>query len=174
MVEVAPERFDAWLERFRAANPDGPQHLTALDRFDHVQVAVVLVRRGGYAVGLARGDALVVHKVGTRYVQSRTAAGGWSQQRFARRRSNQADELVRAVRDHAHALLIGGPGMPTGLAVGGDRALVAEVLADPRLEAIQGLPRREFYDLGDPNRAVLDRALVRARAVRVTLTESAG
>ncbi len=67
---------------------------------------VVLARRGGYAVALVGPDgALERHKVGTRHVQSRTAAGGWSQQRFARRRGNQADALVEAVAGHTSRLL---------------------------------------------------------------------
>jgi hypothetical protein len=174
VVEVAPERLDGWLERFAANNPgpDARQRVTATERFDHDPVAVVLVRRGGYAVGLAHGAAFTASKVGTRHVQSRTAAGGWSQQRFARRRGNQADELVRAVTEHAVRLL--GAERPTGLVLGGDRALVAEVLADPRLERLAGLPRRELYDLPDPRRAVLDDALRRGRAVRVTIEEPAG
>ena len=45
-------------------------------------------------MGVASGGRLT-SKVGSRYVQSRTAAGGWSQQRFARRREGQAKELVR-------------------------------------------------------------------------------
>ena len=97
LVEVAPERYAAWRERFDANNPDGPQRVVGVARFDHDPLAVVLVRRGGYAVGVASGDRLTAHKVGTRYVQSRTAAGGWSQQRFARRRANQADGLVGEV-----------------------------------------------------------------------------
>ena len=40
--------------------------------------------------GVAEGDRLVASKVDSYYVQGRTAAGGWSQQRFARRRENQA------------------------------------------------------------------------------------
>ena len=58
-------------------------------------------------MGVASGDRLTAHKVGTRYVQSRTAAGGWSQQRFARRRANQADGLVGAAVEHAVRLLTG-------------------------------------------------------------------
>ena len=169
LVEVAPERFDAWLARFQAANPDGPQRLCAVDRFDASPLAVLLVRRGGYAVALVAQSALVAHKVGTRHVQSRTAAGGWSQQRFARRRGNQADELVRAVRDHLVRVL-GDTGC-VGLLVGGDRTLVGEVLEDPRLHGIRDLPRRELYDLPDPNRAVLDRAIERGRAVRVSVRD---
>lgn len=174
VVEVAPERLDGWLERFRANNPDdGPvparQRVVAVEEFPHDPVAVLLVRRGGYAVGLARGGAFAESKVGTRHVQSRTAAGGWSQQRFARRRGNQADELVRAVADHAVRILP--PGSAAGVVVGGDRALVRAVLDDPRLAHLEAPPRRELYDLPDPRRAVLEDALRRGRAVRVTIEE---
>jgi hypothetical protein len=176
VVEVAPARLDGWLERFAANNPDGPQRVVGVERFDADPLLLLLVRRGGYAVGVARGDRLTAHKVGTRYVQSRTAAGGWSQQRFARRRANQADELVGAAVEHA-VRLFGGAGAPDrmpqacGLVVGGDKALVAAVLDDPRLAGIRPLPRRELYDLPDPRLDVLDRALERGRAVRVTIDE---
>jgi peptide subunit release factor 1 (eRF1) len=174
LVEVAPERLDGWLERFAAANPDGPQRLGSLERFDHDPLAVVLVRRGGYAVALAECTdgrvALTARKVGTRHVQSRTAAGGWSQQRFARRRANQADALVGAVRDHAVRLLTG-PVRAAGLVAGGDRTLVAEVLADPRLAALAALPRRDLPDVPDPRADVLRQAVERGRAVRVTVLD---
>lgn len=171
VVEVDPERLEGWLERFAANNPgpDAPQRVVGTERFDHTPLAVVLVRRGGYAVGLAEGAAYTTSKVGTRHVQSRTAAGGWSQQRFARRRGNQADELVRAVADHAARLLLSP--LPAGLVVGGDKALVRDVLADPRLALLGDLPRRELYDLPDPRRSVLEDALRRGRAVRVTVED---
>ncbi|MEO7060393.1 MAG: acVLRF1 family peptidyl-tRNA hydrolase [Lapillicoccus sp.] len=171
------------------ATSDHGDHLTglvggdgataALDWFLPEPLGLVLIRRGGYAVGLAHGGVLTVHKVGTRHVQSRTAAGGWSQQRFARRRGNQADALVVAVAGHALRVLLGGEesprtgarGIPAGLVVGGDRTLVAAVLAQSSLRALGGLPRRELYDLADPRRAVLDDALRRGRAVRITLVD---
>lgn len=169
VVEVAPDRFDGWLERFTANNPDGPQRVVGVVRFAHDPLALLLVRRGGYAVGVAHGDELVARKVGTRHVQSRTAAGGWSQQRFARRRANQADELVGAVTEHAVRLLVGS--RARGLVVGGDKALVAAVLEDARLAALDGLPRRELFDLPDPRLDVLRTALARARAAVVTIEE---
>ena len=171
VVEVAPERLDGWLERFAAGNsgPDASQRLVAHEGFTHDPLALLLIRRGGYAVGLAHGAALVESKVGTRHVQSRTAAGGWSQQRFARRRGNQADELVRAVAEHTLRILP--RGIPAGLVVGGDKALVRAVLDDPRLAHLDALPRRELYDLPDPRRSVLEDALRRGRAVRVTIEE---
>jgi hypothetical protein len=171
IVEVAPERLDDWRARFAANNPGpgSPQRVTARDHFEHDPLGVLLVRRGGYAVGLAHAGAFTDSKVGTRHVQSRTAAGGWSQQRFARRRGNQADELVRAVAEHTLRILP--RGIPAGLVVGGDKALVRAVLDDPRLAHLAMLPRRELYDLPDPRRSVLEEALKRGRAVRITIEE---
>ncbi len=198
VIEVAPERLDRWLAGFAerhgpvdAAEEETPGGIvvssTAADGstivatpFTHDPLGIVLIRRGGYAVGLATGSALTAHKVGTRRVQSRTAAGGWSQQRFARRRVNQADELVGAVVGHARRILLGddesprsgAKGVPRALLLGGDRTLAGEVLAAPALRALVGLPTRELYDLPDPRRAVLEDALRRARAVRIELTET--
>ena len=59
----------------------------------------------------------------------------------------------------------------TGVVLGGDKALVAALLEDPRLAALRDLPRRELYDLPDPRLDVLEKALVRGRAVRVTIEE---
>jgi hypothetical protein len=178
-LEVAPERIDRWVAGFHERHGSGsasPAGVTGADgasavftRFEHDPLGIVLVRRGGYAVGLARDGRLVESKVGSRYVQSRTAAGGWSQQRFARRRGNQADALVEAVAAHTLVHVI--PGRPQGLVVGGDRALVRQVLTDQRLRGLADLPWRELYDLPDPRREVLERALDRGRAVRIRLTE---
>jgi hypothetical protein len=183
-LEVAPERLERWVAGFHERHGEGPvafasgrpTGVTGADGavasfayFVFEPLGVVLVRRGGYAVGLAREGRFVASKVGTRYVQSRTAAGGWSQQRFARRRGNQADALVEAVASHTERLVL--PAEAAGLVVGGDRALVRQVLAEARLRGLADVPRRELYDLPDPRRDVLDRALERGRAVRVTLTE---
>ena len=133
------------------------------------RLALILVRRGGYAVGLGHEAELIAHKVGTRYVQSRTAAGGWSQHRFARRRDNQADALVVSVIEHTLRIVLASPS--DALVVGGDKALVRDVLADVRLARLAELPRRELFDLPDPKLVVLQQALRRGRAVRITLAE---
>ena len=99
-------------------------------------VAVLLVRRGGYACAVVRDGTVVASKVGARYVQGRTAAGGWSQQRFARRRDNQTEELVGSAVDVAARLLLQPP--CDTIATGGDRPLVDRVLAHPRLRALVG------------------------------------
>ena len=170
-VDVPAHRYPAWRERFEASNPDGPQRIVDVQEPLPVPVAVLLVRRGGYAVALADGTGLLTHKVGTRHVQSRTAAGGWSQQRFARRRANQADALVSAVRDHLVRLLDAESLTPRSLARGGDRSLVAEVLDDPRLRCLDGLPARDYPNLPDPRRAVLDDVVARAAAYEITIQD---
>jgi len=197
VIEVDPERFDRWMAGFAerhgtydAAEETTPGGVVVSARaadgatvvatpFGHDPLGVVLVRRGGYAVGLAEGRAWLGSKVGTRHVQSRTAAGGWSQQRFARRRGKQADELVEAVVGHARRVLLGddesppagAAGLPRALVVGGDRGLVRGVLDASALRALRDLPVRELYDLPDPKREVLETALRRGRAFRVELTE---
>jgi hypothetical protein len=149
----------------------GPDELDGLAAWatPPMAIALILVRRGGYAVGLGQGPELVSHKVGTRYVQSRTAAGGWSQHRFARRRDNQADALVVSVIEHTRRVVLASPA--GALIVGGDKSLVRDVLADPRLARLARLPRRELFDLPDPRLIVLKQALRRGRAVRILLSE---
>ncbi len=161
----------AVLEPFALGVPSRPAAVDELAGWAvaPTRLALILVRRGGYAVGLGRGTELIAHKVGTRYVQSRTAAGGWSQQRFARRRHNQADALVGSVIEHTTRIALASP--TDGLVVGGDKALVRDVLADVRLARLAELPRRELFDLPDPKLVVLEKALRRGRAVRINLTE---
>jgi hypothetical protein len=132
--------------------------------------ALVLVRRGGYAVGRVAGGELVASRCGTRYVRGQTKAGGWSQQRYARRRANQADELVGAAAQATRDVLGGGAATP--VVCGGDRTLV-----DACLKAAGGgladrvLPDR--LDVPDPRRRVLVAAVPQARAVRVELNHLA-
>jgi hypothetical protein len=131
-------------------------------------VGLVLIRRGGYAVGVAREGRLLASKVGTRYVQSRTAAGGWSQQRFARRRDGQARDLLDAAgvawRGLDRAVLQGIQVVVTG----GDKAMCDRLLADPRLSSA---PVARHIDVPDPRQIVLAEAAVRVGALVVTVRE---
>jgi hypothetical protein len=133
--------------------------------------AVLLVRRGRWAVGVFDGDRLVASKVDARQVQGRTAAGGWSQQRFARRRGNQTDAVVTHAADTAARVLLPHATDVLALATGGDKGLVAEVLADPRLRSLAALPRLGPLDVGEPTKAVLLETPAQFRAVRVHIVE---
>ena len=135
-------------------------------------VGVLLVRLGGYAVGVFTGypPALGDAKVGSRPVHGRSAAGGWSQHRFARRREKQANEALRAAADAA--LLIFGRGSRLDAVVlGGDKRAVAEFRDDPRLAPYLGLATDRFLTVPDPKRAVLLGAPKLFLAVRIWLTE---
>ncbi|MGH3497741.1 MAG: acVLRF1 family peptidyl-tRNA hydrolase [Nocardioidaceae bacterium] len=138
------------------------------------QFGLVLVRRGGFAVGWVRVDELVASRVGTRYVQGTTKAGGWSQQRYARRRANQADALAQAAGGAVHDVI--GAHLGSGrwpLVGGGDRAMVEQALD---ASAVPGAPGRlagRWLPVHDPRKAVLGAAVRQARSARVSLNELA-
>ena len=121
---------------------------------------VLLVRKGGFAVARMSGSSMVEHKIGQRHVQGRTKAGGQSQQRFARRRDNQARQAYEAAADHAARVLRAG-----ALVTGGDRGAVEEVLTDPRLRPMA--VTAPWLAVPDPRRAVLDQAILDAQSVAV-------
>jgi hypothetical protein len=130
---------------------------------------VLLVRRGGYAVGVAQDGVLVASKAGSTYVQSRTAAGGQSQQRFARRRANQADGLVEKVAAQAAATFAGHA--LEYLAPGGDRTLAGLVLDHPALKIYASVPRLDLMAVADPGAAVLKKAAADVSAIRIQVTD---
>jgi hypothetical protein len=123
---------------------------------------VLLVRKGGFAVARLNGADLTEHKIGQRHVQGRTKAGGQSQQRFSRRRDNQARQAYEAAADHA-ARILGDADLP--VVTGGDHTAVAEVLGDSRLRRVSVV--RPWLAVPDPRRAVLDAAIAEAWGVAV-------
>ncbi|GAB2615965.1 acVLRF1 family peptidyl-tRNA hydrolase [Kribbella endophytica] len=138
---------------------------------DH-RLGLLLVRRGGYGAGVFVGGRLTDSKVGSRHVQGTTKAGGWSQQRFARRRDNQAREAFNAATEVAVRILA--PAKLDALVTGGDRKAIDTVLEDPRLKALRGLVRPPFLGVADPKQKVLEQAGVDARAIRIELTDPEG
>src|SRR5213078_2415934 len=139
----------------------------ALDA-DHV-VAALLVRLGGYAVGVFEGERLVASKVGTRFVKGRHKKGGSSANRFRRRREQQARELVEAAAETAVNVLEPYRDRVEFVAFGGDRRAVDEVLAtEPRLAwlAERALPR--FFTTRDPRQRELERLPYELYAAEMT------
>ncbi len=137
------------------------------------QIGVLLVRRGGFAVARLTGAEVVASKVGQRHVQGRTKAGGWSQQRFARRRDNQARAAYDAAGSHASALLLGVASSLDLLALGGDRQAADAVLAIAELAPLARVPRQWLAGLPDPKRGVLDHAVEEICSVRVEIVDTA-
>ncbi|WP_375496674.1 acVLRF1 family peptidyl-tRNA hydrolase [uncultured Jatrophihabitans sp.] len=139
------------------------------------RLGVLLVRRGGYAVGVFDGVELRASKVGSRYVQGTTKAGGWSQQRYARRRDNQAAAAFADAANTAvlilteqNALLSDSERGLEALVAGGDRDAVATVLADRRLTALPK-PSGPWLEVKDPKLVVLRATPAQFRAVRISL-----
>jgi peptide subunit release factor 1 (eRF1) len=135
------------------------------------QWGVLLVRKGGFAVARLAGDRFVESKVGQRHVQGRTKAGGQSQQRFARRRDNQARQAYEAAADHA-ARILAADAVGTALltVTGGDHAAVDEVLADHRLRHLRVVG--PLLDVPDPKRGVLEQAVADACSARVEVVNA--
>ena len=127
---------------------------------------VLLVRKGGFAIARMRAAQMAEHKIGQRHVQGRTKAGGQSQQRFARRRDNQARQAYEAAASHATRLLSGVPLLVTG----GDHAAVAAVLPEAGLADVTVV--EPWLPVPDPKRAVLDQAILDASSIRVEVVNA--
>jgi len=130
----------------------------------------LLVRRGGYACAVLTDDTVTASKVGSRYVQGRTAAGGQSQHRYARRRDGQVQGLIESATEVAVRVLLPVSAWD-GLVTGGDKALVDQVLADPRLQSLGRLRRGPHLEIGDPKFDLVKELPRRGRAIRILLDE---
>jgi hypothetical protein len=135
------------------------------------RIGLLLARKSACAIGVAVGPDLVTSKVDSSYVQSRTAAGGWSQQRFARRRANQAKAAAGDASDIVVRLLLPETDTLATVVAGGDRRTVDAILADRRLEPIAALVDERFLDVPEPRLAVLRDAVAAARAVRIRVID---
>jgi hypothetical protein len=137
-------------------------------------VGVLLVRLGGYAAGVFTGSPprLVSSKTGARLVHGRSAAGGWSQQRFARRREKQAASALAAAGDAAAAVLLPCACELEAVVLGGDKRAAATVAADSRLRPVMDrVAGDRFLTVPDPRLAVLRDTPRLFQAIRVHLSE---
>jgi hypothetical protein len=135
------------------------------------RLGLLLARKGAVAVGVFDGPTLVVSKVDTHYVQGRTAAGGWSQQRFARRRDNQAKAAAADGAGIVGRLLLPQVRALHAVVTGGDRTAVDAILAERSLAPVAALRAERMLDVPEPRHAVLLAAIVQARAVLVLVRD---
>jgi len=132
-------------------------------------VAALLVRLGGYAVGVFEGERLVASKVGSRFVKGRHKKGGSSSGRFRRRREEQARGLIDEAAEVAARVLEAWRDRVEFVALGGDRAAVDRVLAaSPELGWLSERALRRFFTVRDPRQAVLDRLPYELYAAELT------
>jgi Actinobacteria/chloroflexi VLRF1 release factor len=148
---------------------EDPREVLIAHSLQRRTVAVVLVRRGGHAIGVFAGPELLAAKVDSAYVQGTTKAGGWSQQRYARRRANQARAAFADAADTAARILVPFAGKLDAVICGGDRAAVGAVLADPRLRLVADLRCEPFLSVPDPRLRILKATPDQFRSVQVTL-----
>jgi Actinobacteria/chloroflexi VLRF1 release factor len=150
-----------------------PSHLAAHAGADRT-VGVLLARLGGYAAGVFSGapPRLVASKVGSRLVHGRSAAGGTSQHRFARRREKQAREALEAAADCAVGVFGPVSAELDAVVLGGDKRAMAALRDDVRLRAYFDIAVDRFLTVPDPRLAVLQGTPRLFRAIRIRLTET--
>ena len=200
-VEVPPERLDGFFARFAerhggiAATETAPfeVQVTAADGASATatvpfgplpegsslaahalaprRIALLLVRLGGHSVGIARDGRIEVSRTDRHLVQGRSAAGGWSQQRFARRRAGQARHALRDAAKDAFEVLVPRLSAVDAVVLGGDRRALDELREDRRLAPLFARAEPRVLDVGDPSYAVLEDAAARALSVQVTLRD---
>ncbi|MBG0563602.1 acVLRF1 family peptidyl-tRNA hydrolase [Actinoplanes aureus] len=199
-VDVPPERLARWLENFATRHgayteegltliaadgasatlqppPGAGPATTVAELISEARaprrLGLLLARKGAVAVGVADGPELIASKVDTHYVQGRTAAGGWSQQRFARRRDNQAKAAAADGAGIVGRILLPEVRVIAALVTGGDRTAVDAILAAPQLAPLAALRTGRLLDVPEPRHAVLVTAVAAARAVPILIREPA-
>jgi VLRF1 release factor-like protein len=131
-------------------------------------VAALLVRLGGYAVGVFEGERLVASKVGKRFVKGQHKKGGSSSNRFRRRRDEQARALIEDAAETAQRVLEPWRERIEHVALGGDRQAVRRVLEEGDLAWLEDKALPRFFAVPDPRQRELDRLPYDLYAAEVT------
>lgn len=157
--------------------PFGPLEAAGLDGFiEHVlrprRIALLLVRLGGHSVGVADGGVVTVSRTDRKPVHGRNSAGGWSQQRFARRREGQVRQALQAAAQDAAEVLVPRLSEVDAVVLGGDQRALDALREDRRLAPVFARAEPRVLAVGEPRRAILDEAAQRARAVEIVVREA--
>lgn len=143
------------------------------------RIGLVLVRLGAHSVGIARGGKVERSSTDRPLVQGRTKAGGWSQQRYARRRQKQARHSLDDAADTIARVLVPERADLDAVVLGGDKQALERLrrqAGERSHRALCGLldgAEARVLDVPEPRRAVLDRAALRAIAVEVEVHDTA-
>ncbi|MGQ0838560.1 acVLRF1 family peptidyl-tRNA hydrolase [Actinokineospora sp.] len=158
-----------------AAEPGERVGLDVTALADHLaaprRVGLLLVRLGGHSLGVAEAGKVVLSRTDRHLVHGRSAAGGWSQQRFARRREGQARQaLEAAARDVADVLGTRVADLDA-VVLGGDQRALDTLRADRGLASVFALAEPRVLDVPEPRRTVLDDAAARAFSVEIVVRD---
>ena len=114
-------------------------------------ILVLLLRLGGYAVGVYEGERLAQSKVGSRFVKGRHKKGGSSSGRFARRREGQSRELMDKTAEVFQQQAEAYDSPFDHLLLGGDRmTLLAFQKRCQFLEKLESIRLPRILNVGDP------------------------
>ncbi|MET9231219.1 acVLRF1 family peptidyl-tRNA hydrolase [Lentzea sp. NPDC003310] len=198
-VEVEPERVTGWIDRFAQRHGPVETHVSASDvvvtaedgatatfatrggtsLYEVVEklteprrIGLVLVRLGGHSVGIAFGGRVEVSATDRKQVHGRIRAGGWSQQRFARRREGQARVALQAAADDVARVLVPRLGELDSVVLGGDWQALDVLRNDRRLSGVFLKAEDRVLDVPEPRRTVLDEAAERARCVEIVIQDT--
>ncbi|WP_330274132.1 acVLRF1 family peptidyl-tRNA hydrolase [Lentzea sp. NBC_00516] len=198
-VEVEPERIEGWIARFAdrhgaaeirvteaeveiTANDGatatfptrgGTSVLEVIEKLaEPRRIGLVLVRLGGHSIGVAFGGKVEVSTTDRKQVHGRIRAGGWSQQRFARRREGQARVALQAAADDVARVLVPRLAELDSVVLGGDWQALDVLRNDRRLSDVFSKAEARVLDVPEPRRAVLDEAAQRARCVEIVIQDT--
>ena len=136
-------------------------------------LGLVLVRGGAHSVGTARDGVVLSSSTDRAYLQGRTAAGGWSQQRYARRRGNQLTASLADAASTVERVLLPFLDRLGGVVLAGDASALHRVMGEPALAPLARVPSRTFGDIPEPRRVVLDAVAQRSLVVRILVRTAA-
>lgn len=198
-VEVEPERVEGWIGRFAdrhgAVDVQIAQQVVIITAADGAtatfathggtsigevieilttprRIGLVLVRLGGHSVGVAFGGKVEVSATDRKQVHGRIRAGGWSQQRFARRREGQARVALQAAADDVFRVLVPRLAQLDSVVLGGDWQALDVLRNDRRLRDVFRKAEDRVLDVPEPRRAILDEAAERARCVEIVIQDT--
>ncbi len=134
------------------------------------RVAAVLLRYGGYAIGIFEHDVLVESRNDSRFVKNRHRKGGQSQRRFDRIREKQVHELFEHLCEEARERLTPHLSTLDYIVYGGDTHTVQSFLKECRFLnelPCPVLPR--FLTVPEPRHETLERLPALLSTSRVTI-----
>jgi len=134
------------------------------------RLAVVLLRLGGYAIGVYEGDRLIEARNDARFVKNRHRKGGQSQRRFDRIREKQVHGLFDHLCGDAAERLTPWQDRLDFLVYGGDRHAVLACLKECRfLREFPAAVLPRFLTVPEPRHETLVTLPVLLNSSRVTV-----
>lgn len=135
------------------------------------RIGLILVRLGAHSVGVVEGGRVTQSSTDRHLVHGRNKAGGWSQQRFARRREGQSRRALDRAADAVAEFLLPQRSQLDGVVLGGDRKALESLRGDARLKELLDGAEARVLDVPEPRRSVLDAAAKRVTAVEVEVRD---